>query len=423
MVSSVATSHHAGNGAPYNMGKAALEALAFTLAKEERRHGIHVNVVAPGLVDTDMGERLAKAMTGVTDIRALDATSPFGHVCQPHRRRPGRAVAVQRRARATSPASASSATAAARSSPTEPALTAASRMTTHGVVIPRRKRLGAGRGRAVRGGRGGQGMPRRSQRSRMRPSPSTVSDGRVGREAAPQEQEQVGRRAPHRDVGRDAAVAPADAEDAVVGPERPRLRRSVGRHEPDGTADVDPVAAAEDRRAPDLEQLVDPVGRQPGLDRLGLADGPLRIPAVDGGLLRLPPGPEPPDVRVGGEVPDRCVVVDLRPARRRGARPRRRTSRRSTRAPAAAAPAPCRSGCAPVTTATVAQRCTLPTWPTSRATSQPGQAATGASSGTGVRHRRQRRGLPADRGHVVDGPGGTGVGHGRNVPVVGNLWS
>ena len=83
MVSSVATSHHAGNGAPYNMGKAALEALAFTLAKEERPHGIHVNVVAPGLVDTDMGQRLAQAMTGVTDIRALDATSPFGHVCQP----------------------------------------------------------------------------------------------------------------------------------------------------------------------------------------------------------------------------------------------------------------------------------------------------------------------------------------------------
>ena len=65
------------------MGKAALEALAFTLAKEERPHGIHVNVVAPGLVDTDMGQRLARAMTGATDIRTLDATSPFGYVCQP----------------------------------------------------------------------------------------------------------------------------------------------------------------------------------------------------------------------------------------------------------------------------------------------------------------------------------------------------
>jgi NAD(P)-dependent dehydrogenase (short-subunit alcohol dehydrogenase family) len=82
MVSSVATSKYAGNGAPYNMGKAALEALAFTLAKEERPHGIHVNVVAPGLVETDMGVRLAKAM-GTPDIRSLDATAPFGHVCQP----------------------------------------------------------------------------------------------------------------------------------------------------------------------------------------------------------------------------------------------------------------------------------------------------------------------------------------------------
>ena len=86
MVSSVATSSMAANGAPYNMGKAAMEALAFTLAKEERPHGIHVNVVAPGLVETDMGLRLARAFTGnreMDDLRALDATSPFGRVCQP----------------------------------------------------------------------------------------------------------------------------------------------------------------------------------------------------------------------------------------------------------------------------------------------------------------------------------------------------
>ena len=83
MISSAATINFAGNGAPYNMGKAAMEALAFTLAKEERPNGIHVNIVAPGLVDTDMGFRLARATRGVKDIHELDASMPFGHVCRP----------------------------------------------------------------------------------------------------------------------------------------------------------------------------------------------------------------------------------------------------------------------------------------------------------------------------------------------------
>jgi 3-oxoacyl-[acyl-carrier protein] reductase len=86
-VSSVATSHFSGNGAPYNMGKAAMEALAYTLAKEERHNGIHVNIAAPGLVETDMGVRLARAMHGrreMQDLRELDAKSPFGRVCQPN---------------------------------------------------------------------------------------------------------------------------------------------------------------------------------------------------------------------------------------------------------------------------------------------------------------------------------------------------
>jgi NAD(P)-dependent dehydrogenase (short-subunit alcohol dehydrogenase family) len=83
MISSVATRQPAGGGAPYNMAKAALEALAMTLAKEERKHGIHVNVVAPGLVDTEMGRRLVKGALGVEDIRTMDANASFGHVCSP----------------------------------------------------------------------------------------------------------------------------------------------------------------------------------------------------------------------------------------------------------------------------------------------------------------------------------------------------
>lgn len=83
VISSVATLGHAANGAPYNMAKAALEALAYTLAKEERPNGVFVNIVAPGLVDTDMGQKLARATMGAEDIHALDSRMPFGHVCQP----------------------------------------------------------------------------------------------------------------------------------------------------------------------------------------------------------------------------------------------------------------------------------------------------------------------------------------------------
>lgn len=83
VISSVATSSYGGNGAPYNMGKAALEALAFTLAKEVRGSGIRVNVVAPGLVETEMGRRLVKGAAGIDDITTLNDVMPFGRVCQP----------------------------------------------------------------------------------------------------------------------------------------------------------------------------------------------------------------------------------------------------------------------------------------------------------------------------------------------------
>lgn len=83
MISSVATLSHSANGAPYNMGKAACEALALTLTKEEREHGIRVNIVAPSLTVSDMGVRLAKAAAGVDDIHALDAQFPFGRVPTP----------------------------------------------------------------------------------------------------------------------------------------------------------------------------------------------------------------------------------------------------------------------------------------------------------------------------------------------------
>lgn len=83
LVSSAAGVVLPASSSPYNMAKAAMEALAFTLAKEERAHGIHVNVAAPGLVDTEMGRRLVRATMGVDDIRSLDESFPFGRVCRP----------------------------------------------------------------------------------------------------------------------------------------------------------------------------------------------------------------------------------------------------------------------------------------------------------------------------------------------------
>ena len=80
-ISSAATRGNAAGSAPYNMGKHAMESLAYTLAKEERHRGIHVNIVAPGLVKTEMGRRLMNAFG--QDIEQMDEGAPYGHVCLP----------------------------------------------------------------------------------------------------------------------------------------------------------------------------------------------------------------------------------------------------------------------------------------------------------------------------------------------------
>ncbi|MDR2188055.1 MAG: SDR family oxidoreductase [Azonexus sp.] len=69
--------------APYAIGKAAAEAFAQSLAHEERRHNIRVNVIRPGFTDTEMGRRLSRAVSGSADMRQWDAHAPFGRVEQP----------------------------------------------------------------------------------------------------------------------------------------------------------------------------------------------------------------------------------------------------------------------------------------------------------------------------------------------------
>jgi NAD(P)-dependent dehydrogenase (short-subunit alcohol dehydrogenase family) len=79
VVSSATTSSFPPRSAPYTLAKAAMEAAARTLAREERPHGIRVNIVAPGLVATDMGERLVQATGGET-IAEVERRYPFGRV-------------------------------------------------------------------------------------------------------------------------------------------------------------------------------------------------------------------------------------------------------------------------------------------------------------------------------------------------------
>ena len=65
----------------YSVSKAGMEAIAFTLAKEEREHGIRVNIVAPGLVDTDMGDGFLGSVGA--EKQAYAESSPFGFICKP----------------------------------------------------------------------------------------------------------------------------------------------------------------------------------------------------------------------------------------------------------------------------------------------------------------------------------------------------
>ena len=83
VISSQSTVSFDPNAGPYNMAKAALEALAYTLAKEEAGNGIRVNVVAPSLVNTELGRRVVKGVFGVDDIHAIDHKVAFGRVCEP----------------------------------------------------------------------------------------------------------------------------------------------------------------------------------------------------------------------------------------------------------------------------------------------------------------------------------------------------
>ncbi|MEL7186981.1 MAG: SDR family oxidoreductase [Pseudomonadota bacterium] len=83
MMSTIATELLAPSFGVYAVSKAALEAMAHTLAREERKHGMRVNIIAPGLVDTDMGREVLDATGLGKDTSEANAKSPFGFICTP----------------------------------------------------------------------------------------------------------------------------------------------------------------------------------------------------------------------------------------------------------------------------------------------------------------------------------------------------
>jgi 3-oxoacyl-[acyl-carrier protein] reductase len=60
-ISSIAADACGPNGGPYVAAKAAVNALTIVAARENARHNIRCNVIAPGLIATDMGDGLVAA--------------------------------------------------------------------------------------------------------------------------------------------------------------------------------------------------------------------------------------------------------------------------------------------------------------------------------------------------------------------------
>lgn len=78
-ISSTITRINPPTGGPYAVAKAGLETLTKILSAEETGNNIHVNAIAPGLVETDMGRKLVR----VDDMKKMYPLMPFGRVCQP----------------------------------------------------------------------------------------------------------------------------------------------------------------------------------------------------------------------------------------------------------------------------------------------------------------------------------------------------
>ncbi|MBI2917954.1 MAG: SDR family oxidoreductase [Chloroflexi bacterium] len=82
LLSSVTTRMLTTNRAPYNTAKAALEAFGKVLAKEEQPYGIRVNMIGPGVTETERTRGWLPAARGVATIEEARALQPFGRIGQ-----------------------------------------------------------------------------------------------------------------------------------------------------------------------------------------------------------------------------------------------------------------------------------------------------------------------------------------------------
>jgi 3-oxoacyl-[acyl-carrier protein] reductase len=77
-ISSIGADMAAAGGAPYHAAKAAVNTLMRVTAKEVAGLGVRVNAIAPGLVHSDMGDRLIKFVG-----EGIVSTIPLGRVGEP----------------------------------------------------------------------------------------------------------------------------------------------------------------------------------------------------------------------------------------------------------------------------------------------------------------------------------------------------
>lgn len=82
LLSSDATASSRRNNGAYTASKAALEAIAVTLAQEEAEHGVRINVLAPSLVESPMGE-LILGRKGVENSDLYYSSLAWGRALKP----------------------------------------------------------------------------------------------------------------------------------------------------------------------------------------------------------------------------------------------------------------------------------------------------------------------------------------------------